>query len=94
MTAKIRVDMRALSFEEIAEIEEVTGKPMTEVMNTARGMAGVVWVSRRRHDPAFTYQDALKLSPLDLEVVNVDADPEALAASNGGTPQPSPASGS
>jgi hypothetical protein len=91
---KIRVDMTELTLGDMVEIEELTGKPMTEILASARGVAAAAWLIHRRVDPAFTYEQALALSPLrDLEVVNADAEGEAHAAGNGGEPVTSPASG-
>jgi len=91
--AKVRIDQASLTFAELADIEEELGTSLSALFekSQARGMAALVWITVRRTDPAFSFDDALQYGPGDLD--NVDADPEALAANNGGALHTSPASG-
>lgn len=91
--AKVRIDQATLTFAELADIEETLGVSLSGLFESsqAKGMAALVWITVRRNDPAFTYDDALQYGPADLD--NVDADPEALGAVNGAVPQNSPVSG-
>jgi hypothetical protein len=92
MTEKIRVDTNELTLGELAELEETMGASLQSVMENsqARGMAAIVWLIRRREDPAFTLADALNIRMGDLDMVTPG---EALAVSNGGKPQSLPATG-
>jgi hypothetical protein len=90
---KVRVDMAAITLGDLVEIEELTGKPVGEVLASAKGIAAAAYVLHRRDDPAFTYEQALALPMADLDIVNQDESGEARAAGNGGGPQPSPVPG-
>lgn len=90
---KIRVDPSELTGRDFIAIEEATGKPMADAMASAAGIFAVAWRLQVRVDPAFTYDQALDLALGDLEVVNTDAEGEAPAAGNGGTPSALPVSG-
>ena len=96
MTEKIRVDMADLTLAEMAEVGELLGDTLDVALAGPRqplAVAAIAWVVHRRTDPGFTYQAAQQLRLSDIEMIGADERPEALAASNGGTPQPSPASG-
>jgi hypothetical protein len=92
VTEKIVVDATDLTLGEMAEIADViTPQENATDGSNFRYTAALAWMVKRRTDPDFTYEDALKLRMGDLEVVNHD--PEALAAGNGGKPLSSPVLG-
>lgn len=92
---KIRVDVSTLSGHDFIAIEEVTGKPLTEALQCTAGIYAAAWRIHQRDDPTFTYEAALDLNMArDFEMVNSDAEGEAQAAGNGGSPSASLASGS
>jgi len=96
MTDKIRVDMADLTLAEMAEVGETVGETLDVALAGPRqplAVAAVAWVVRRRSDPTFTYEAAKQLRLGDIEMIGADAHPEAPGASNGASPQPSPASG-
>lgn len=93
MSEPIRVDPAELTLGELADLEEQFGMTLEQLMasSQARGVAGIVWVIRRRTVPEFTLEDAFALKMTDLEIVTPD--PEAPSDGNGATPLPSRASG-
>jgi len=90
---KLRVDPAELTGRDLIAIEEATGKPMAEVMGSAAGIFAALWRLKLRDDPTFTYDQALDVPLSHIEVVNQDAEGEALAAGNGAPPSVSPVSG-
>lgn len=94
MTEKLRVDLDDLTLGELHDLRKLSGVPLEEIMTSddqTLGLAAIVCVLKRREDPSFTMEDALrvKLSELDMR----QPDPETVAASNGGAPQLSPEPG-
>lgn len=61
---KIDLDVDDFTGDELVAIEDATGKVIGELFPdgkpSARGIYAAYWVIRRREDPAFTYQEALK----------------------------------
>jgi hypothetical protein len=91
--AKVRIDQATLTFAELADIEEQLGTSLSDVFekSQARGMAALVWITLRRDDPTFTYEQALQYGPGDLE--EMTPDPEVQGAATGATQQNSHANG-
>jgi len=90
---KVRIDQASLTFGDLADIEDVLGLALSDVFekSQSKGMAALVWVTVRRTDPTFTYEQALQYGPGDVE--NVEPDPEAQRANDGATQLRSLASG-
>lgn len=89
---KIRVDASELTLGEMAEVGELVGENDTEKPGVGfRYTAAMAYVTKRRSDPNFTYDDALNLKMSELDMV--ESPPEASGAGNGAAPQPSPAPG-
>lgn len=88
----LKIDASQLTLRELSELESATGVPLSELMeqSQAKGIAGIAWLVKRRTDPAFTLDQALDLHMGDLEMIVAG---EAPAASNGGKPHESLASG-
>jgi hypothetical protein len=86
---KIRVDAADLTLLEHAEALEVAEPYKDRPSHATYVMAGMVWQLQLRGDPTFTFEQALGLKFKDLDVVGEVPDPEALAASYGGTPRSS-----
>jgi hypothetical protein len=81
---KIRVDMSLLSGHDFIAIEEATGKPLSEALQSTAGIYAAAWRIHQRDDPTFTYEQTLDLNMMrDFEIVNQDAEGEASAAGNG-----------
>jgi hypothetical protein len=96
MTERIRVDMADLTLGELADVSELLDGGLSDTLTGAqqpRAIAAIVCVVQRRTNPDYTLDQALALKMSDLEIVNADAEGEALAAGNGGAPVSSPASG-
>jgi hypothetical protein len=84
---KVLIDQATLTFADLADVEEQLGLSLSDLFekSQARGMAALVWVTVRRHDPTFTFAQAMEYGPNDIE--NVEADtPEVPGASDGATP--------
>lgn len=92
MTEKIRVDVQDMTLEEMAETLELAGDSNSKGFNF-RQTAAMVCVIKRRTDPEFTYEQALKLKLGDLDIVNAEEAPEALGGATGVVPPLSLASG-
>lgn len=90
MTERIRVDADDLTLGELAEATDIAGDIKTAGDNF-RNTAALAWVTKRRTDPTFTFEDALKLKMGDIEIVS--ADPEVPSDGNGVMPLPSLAPG-
>lgn len=95
---RIRVDMAAMSLDELAEIDEAVFERFGCALSDAlqdhrqkRAMAVMAWVVHRREDPSFTLEDAGKLRLPDIELVQLD--PEAFGASTIDAPPASRVSG-
>lgn len=90
---KVRIDQASLTFAELADIEEQLGTSLSGLFekSQARGMAALVWVTKRRDNPEFSFEEAMQYRAGDIE--NVDDSPEVSSASNGDTPPKSHVSG-
>lgn len=96
MTERLRVDMADLTFEELAVAGELVGVPLHELMGGPghfRYVAAVVCVTMRRTDPDFTLDQAMRMRPADVELVDSSSS-EQSAGSNGAGPALLPAAGS
>ena len=96
MTEKLRVDMADLTFEELAVAGELVGVALVELMGGPghfRYVAAVVCVTMRRTDPDFTLDQAMRMRPSDVELVDSSSS-EQSAGSNGAGPALLPAAGS
>lgn len=79
-------DINDLTIGEIADIEEATGKGISDLFadgtSQARVMQAVVWIARRREDASFTFADAGNMTFTELnEAFNItddggDVDPQ------------------
>jgi len=104
-TKKIRVDAAALTLAEHAEAAEVVAAAGHDPDAPGSGfysVAAMAYLTQRRTDPTFTFEQALTLRMGDLDLVNDETpvatlevpNPEAArVVSNGGAPQPSRVSG-
>lgn len=92
---KVVIDQATLTFAELADIEETIGLSLSDVFekSQARGMAALVWITKRRDDASFTYEQALQYGPADVENLEDTEGPEAPSANGGAMPHSSPASG-
>jgi hypothetical protein len=96
VTDRLRVDMADLTFEELAVAGELVGVPLHELMGGPghfRYVAAVVCVTMRRTDPDFTLDQAMRMRPADVELVDSSSS-EQSAGSNGAGPALLPAAGS
>jgi hypothetical protein len=96
VTERLRVDMADLTFEELAVAGELVGVPLHELMGGPghfRYVAAVVCVTMRRTDPDFTLDQAMRMRPADVELVDSSSS-EQSAGSNGAGPALLPAAGS
>jgi hypothetical protein len=73
-TPKVRVDVSDMTLGEMAEALEASGGNTDAPGFNFRQMAAMAWVMKRRTEPDYTYEDALKLKMGDIDVV--DQDPE------------------
>ena len=65
-------DLDKLTLGDMADLEEIAG---VDVFNldrerlTTKQTLGLIWVTRRQDDPTFTYEQARRLKPSDLNTV-------------------------
>lgn len=84
---QIDLDLSSVTLGEWADIEDATGVPLAGVdlaRPPVRITAGLIWITRRREDPAFTYDQALALKFTDVRFSRrarrgAVADPKARA---------------
>lgn len=85
---KIRVDLGDLTLGELAELGEMMAPtPLAEVLDgpkQASAIAAIVAIVKRRTEPDFTIEQALRLKMSEIEMVAPD--PEASSASDGAMP--------
>jgi hypothetical protein len=96
VTDRLKVDMADLTFEELAVAGELVGVPLGELMGGPghfRYVAAVVCVTMRRTDPGFSLEQAMRMRPADVELVDSSSS-EQSAGSNGAGPALLPAAGS
>lgn len=59
----VDINVDDYSMAELVAIEEQTGQPIGSLFpggqTSAKGLAAVYWIARRRRQPDFTYEDAL-----------------------------------
>jgi hypothetical protein len=86
-SGKLRLDLDELTFEELAEMAEKVGVGLEAFQGPAafRLMAGLAWIVKRRDDPTYTYEQALKLRMGDVEMIGTPG-PEAFGGAGGATP--------
>jgi hypothetical protein len=93
----IVVDLQTLCMADLADAMDAAG--VDDLTNATGGAqvrmtAAFAWVVHRREDPAFTFDDALRLPMGSISVVGADAEGEApRGASNGAPLLASPVSG-
>lgn len=89
MTDKLKLDQESLTFRELADIEEKLGAPLDVLFEKSRAlpMAALAWITKRRTDPGFTFDDALELGPADLELE--ESSPEVQSGVTGAPLAPS-----
>ena len=82
---KMVIDPATLTFQDIEDMEEATGRPIGEFLGRFQGRAGdeirlgdfpakmltaMVWVFGRRQEPGMTLADARAMSLAELEIDN------------------------
>jgi hypothetical protein len=84
---KVLIDQASMTFADLADVEEQLGLSLSDLFekSQARGMAALVWVTVRRTDPTFTFEQAMAYGPNDLEHVEADTEGEVPGASDGAT---------
>lgn len=95
MTDKLRVDQSEITLGELADVEEMLGRSLSSAFEggQARAIAALVWVIKRRTEPDYPFDEALKVKIGDLDVVVPGSSPEAPSGDNGQSPLESLASG-
>lgn len=78
----LQIDIDSLTLGDIEDVEDAVGKPIAEVFDhmSAKAITALVWVVRRREDPAFTLDNARALRMGDVEVVGGGELPPTVAA--------------
>ncbi|MDP9388183.1 MAG: hypothetical protein M3Q48_09810 [Actinomycetota bacterium] len=85
----LTIDPDDLTLGEVEQLEELTGKPLGEMFNgaiSAKAATALVYVIKRREDPAFTLDDARAFKIGGLNIAG-ESDP-----TNGGVSTSSPPS--
>jgi len=85
---RIRVDLADLTLGELAELGEMMAPtPLAEVLDgpkQAAAIAAIVTIVKRRTEPDFSIEQALRLKMSEIEMVAPD--PEVPSGAAGGTP--------
>lgn len=92
---KLRLDQSDVTLGEMAEVEEVLGCSLAQAFDRsqARAVAALAWVTHRRDDPTFTFEQALGLKMSELEIGSPGSSGEVPGGGNGLSPPGSAASG-
>lgn len=80
-----RLDPSKLTLGEVARVEELANQPFTGLSDSDRPkgkvLAALAYVAMKRHDPAYTWNDALALTFDQLgDIVNLDGDDDETPA--------------
>ena len=72
----LNIDINDLTIAEIVEIEELTGLPFDAMGDATKPkgkmLQALAFISKRRDNPAFTWEDA---GALKIDLANTEADP-------------------
>lgn len=95
---RIRVDMNELTLDELARAGEALGATLDVALSgpgQPRAVAALAWLIRQRDDPTYTYEQALQLRAVDVDLVGEDgaSNPEPSGDNTGDAPLLSPALG-
>lgn len=73
---KIVVDLKTFLTGDLIDLEEAGGS-LTD-MQSAKTIVALIWLTRRKEDPTFTFEDAKKIpvGELDISVAEGVADPK------------------
>jgi hypothetical protein len=97
VTDKIRVDFAELNGHDYIAIEETTGKPISEIMGSARGIYAAAWRARLRNgDLSATFDNTLDFPMTAFDVEGGDTNGQAgkpLGSDGGEKPLSLPESG-
>lgn len=73
------INVNDLTLAEVAELEDVIGKPMETIFQTdtprGRTLQALVWIATRRTDPEFTFEDAGNVKVADLTISDGEPNP-------------------
>lgn len=93
------IDITKLTMGEIAKVEDLSGQPISAIGNDASpkglALAALAFVTKKRHEPAYTWNDAQLLTLEDVNAIlgldeSEETDPlDSSDASS--TPKESPA---
>lgn len=84
----MKLDFNALTIGEIAKVEELSGTPITAIMQLADGtgtlpigkpLAALMFVLKKREDHTFTFEKALDLTFAEIQEMFADSEDEAEA---------------
>lgn len=88
----LRLDVSVLDIGDLEDFEDTTGTPLLEVFARLKvagltalpiiDLKGLLWICRRREDPAYTFGDTRKITlpelmAMEFEIVDVDSVPPA-----------------
>ena len=80
----IEIDPKKLTLDELEELEAFVGQSTEAIFAgtgfSAKAMKALVFIFRRRVDPAFTIEDAGRANLSDITIVGGDADPTDAVA--------------
>lgn len=83
MADDVKVDPEDFTIEELETVEDLTGRSISDLFPAGRasasGLRAVVFIQKRREDPAFTWDDAGKFKFNQIEVGS-EPDPTTAAA--------------
>lgn len=79
MAGALKIDLEDFTLDEIDEMEDLTGKPFGEMFSSAAGLKAAYFITKRREDPGFSWDDAGKVKVRDV-TVGESADPTDAAA--------------
>lgn len=75
---KLVLDINSLDLGEVRDIQEATGKQLEDLLVKNKAsfdlVIGMLWVYKRRTNPSFTFENALRTKVVELENIEVVAD--------------------
>jgi len=89
---KIVIDPQQLTLGEIEDVEQATGKGLSDLFTTeAGGLLVMVFVEFRRTDPTFTWEQARAVKFSDIDVDRPSVAPKVARSGRSGGTVPTPA---
>lgn len=80
--SEFRINIDAFTLGEVDEVEEIVGKPLTEILSrtlSAKALIALTYIAKRKDNPDFTLDDARAI-PLSGILIGGETDPTDAAS--------------